>query len=192
MTGIAKYIEEHQLIAEVTTAFERYVDCIERGSDLEKQDLAHFIRFFREYADLGHHEKEEGQLLPAMVRHGCGWEDGPVDQVRKEHFQERYLVRSLRQAATQTDAWSEEARRRVVSTARTFVEFMRNHIRLEEDELFPRAMKCLSEDAQQEIAASFDRFDAEWNERGELAKLQELATDLVARYRQTATGLAVP
>jgi hemerythrin-like domain-containing protein len=185
VTGVEEYIEEHQLIDRVVSAFERYVDAIDREGDVTRDDLARFVSFFREYGDLGHHEKEEGILIPAMVRNGCAWDDGPVEQVRKEHHHERYLMRSLRHAALQKDPWSRDARRRIVSTARLYIQFMRDHVRLEEETLFPQARKCLPPEALDEIVRRFERFDQEWDESGELTWLKELADDLVRRYPAT-------
>jgi hemerythrin-like domain-containing protein len=180
--AVDQYIGEHRVIASVVDAFERYLVAVERGSEVEQQDLARFVGFFREFTDLGHHEKEEGILIPAMVRSGCVWDDGPVEQVRKDHHQERYLMGALRQSALQQDPWSPEARRRVVSTAREYIAFMRAHVALEEDALFPRARQCLSGDSEAAVRAAFNRFDEEWDATGELGFLRELAVDLMARY----------
>ena len=182
MNGVHLYTEEHRLLSRVVNAFERYIDAIEQPLDPPRQDLARFVSFFREYGDLGHHEKEEGILIPAMVRNGCSWDDGPVEKVRKEHHHERYLMRSLRQAALQRDPWSAEAQRRVVDTARDYIRFMRAHFRLEEEELFPQAEQCLSAEVLEQVALRFRDFDAEWQESGELGWLQDLASELVERY----------
>jgi hemerythrin-like domain-containing protein len=182
--AVEQYKAEHRLITQVVNAFERYIGAIESDDDVPRQDLARFISFFREFGDLGHHEKEEGILIAAMVRSGCVWDDGPVEKVRKEHHHERYLMRSLRHAALQKDPWSSDARLRVVSTSRLYVQFMRDHVRLEEGELFPLADECLSGEAGEEVARRFERFDEEWDEAGELTWLRELADELVVRYPQ--------
>lgn len=182
MTVVDQYKEEHRLITRVVNAFERYIDAMESDADVTRQDLSRFVGFFREFGDLGHHEKEEGILIPAMVRNGCSWDDGPVEKVRKEHHHERYLMRSLRHAALQKDPWSSDARQRVVSTSRLYIQFMRDHVRLEEEQMFPRARQCLPAEVAEELVRRFERFDEEWNESGELSWLRELAEELVARY----------
>ncbi len=182
MTAVDHFKEEHRLITRVVNAFARYVDAVEADGEVTRHDLTRFVGFFREFGDLGHHEKEEGILIPAMVRNGCSWDDGPVEDVRKEHHHERYLMRSLRHAALQRDPWSSDARRRVVDTARMYIQFMRNHVRLEEEQLFPSARQCLPADVGEELVRRLQRFDQEWNESGELTWLRQLAEELVARY----------
>lgn len=182
MSVVQQFAAEHVLISQVVDAFESYVAAVEAGRDVTRQDLSRFVSFFREFGDLGHHEKEEGILIPAMVRNGCAFDDGPVEKVRKEHHHERYLMRTLRHAALQKDPWTRDAQSRVVDTSRLYIEFMREHVRLEEQELFPRARQCLSPEAVEDARRQFDQFDAEWNEDGELNWLRDLAADLIARY----------
>jgi hemerythrin-like domain-containing protein len=176
------FSEEHQLIAGVVTAFAAYVDALEVGGELERADLPRFVTFFRDFCDLAHHEKEEGLLIPAMVRNGCSFDDGPVERVHKEHEHERSLMSSLRQAALQRDPWSADARRRVVIMGRAYVDFMREHIRLEEQELFPRADKCLPPDVAAELTLALRKFDAELDQQGERTWLLGLAQELAAHY----------
>jgi hemerythrin-like domain-containing protein len=183
MRPLEEYCAEHDVVAKVLAAFGAFLVSVEHEAAIEREDLALFVTFFRDFADLGHHEKEEGILIPAMVRSGCSWDDGPVERVRRDHQHERYLMSSLRQAALQRDAWSKEARRRIVNVGREYVDFMRAHIRLEEQELFPTGERCLPEASRAEVRDKARRFDEEWDERGERAWLLRLADELVARHR---------
>lgn len=182
MTPIEHFYQEHELLARVVDALELFVSHVEQGAHVERQDLVRFVTFFREFSDLGHHEKEESILIPAMVRSGCGWDDGPIAEIRKEHDHERYLMRSLRQVALQKDPWSEEARRRLINVSNGFIEFLRAHMLLEDRELLPKASVCLSAEAAAEVAGRLEAFDSAWDAKGELAWLRELAAELTERY----------
>lgn len=176
------------MITRVLDALEVYVAGLESAGDgADRHDLARFVTFFREFADLGHHEKEENVLFPEMVRAGWSWDDGLLSDLRKEHNQERYLMRTLRHASLQKDLWSSEDLRHLVSVARTFIEFQRAHMAREDEELLPVVRK-LPDDVQQMISERLTHFDEAWADGGEGAWLRGLAQDLVERYAPGHAG----
>lgn len=175
--------DEHRLIARVADAFEYLVSEARSGRDVDRRDLDAFILFFREYCDLGHHDKEETLLFPAMVRSGSRWEDGPVYELRREHEQERWLLRSLRYSALQEGPWSDEGLRHFVSIAEEFVVFLRAHMQHENEVLFPAAALQLSAEVQSKLAEDMERFDQARTRDGEAQTLAALADRLVAQYR---------
>lgn len=174
--------EEHRLIASVTDAFERYAARAAQGEPVDRADLERFVVFFREFVDLGHHDKEETILAPALVRHGFHWDDGPIGRIRREHDHERYLMRSLRHAALQIGDWTEDDQRHWLAVAREFIAFLRAHAAREEQLLFPAAAERLSESERETLANDFARFDAQRMGDAAPARLRELASDLVRRY----------
>lgn len=176
-------VKEHRLIGRVADAFASYIDRISRGAEpIDRHDLGRFVIFFREYADLGHHEKEESLLLPALVESGLNWDDGLIADIRHEHNQERYLMRTLKQAALQKDLWSREDYRHLVSVARTFIEFLRRHAKKEEEQLLPRLSERLQPQAARHLCEELEHFDETWAASGEFTWLKALAQDLIARY----------
>ncbi len=185
MDAFEHLMKEHQLIRRVLDAFDQYVQRVDGGGRLERTDLERFVLFFREYVDLGHHDKEETILFPALVRNGLHWDDGPVARVRRDHDQERYLMRSLRHAALQVGDWSDDGRRHFVAVARELIGFQRDHIELEERTLFPEAKRRLPAAASAQVAEEFARVDAQRGGDAESAKLVELASALTASYRAT-------
>jgi len=181
--------KEHRLIARVLDALEVYVDQLERAGDAtDRHDLARFVTFFREFADLGHHEKEENVVFPEMVRAGFSWDDGILSDLRQEHNQERYLMRTLRHASLQKDLWSSEDLRHLVSVGRTFIEFQRAHMAKEDAELLPDLRNGLPEAVEKEMAKRLTRFDEVWADSGESAWLRGLGQDLVDRYPGRGAG----
>jgi hemerythrin-like domain-containing protein len=185
MDAFEHLIVEHRLITQVLDAFEQYVARVSRGDPLERADLERFVLFFREYVDLGHHDKEETILLPALVHNGFHWDDGPLLRVRREHDQERYLVRSLRHATLQLGDWDGEGRRRFVAMARELLDFQRAHIEHEEQQLFPEARRRLPQRLALQLAQDFDRLDGERVGDAKPASLDALASALIAAYPPT-------
>lgn len=187
MLAIDLIVKEHRLIGRVADAFEFYIEQL--GGEVEpfkRHDLGRFVTFFREYADLGHHEKEENLLLPALVESGLSWDSGLIADLRHEHNQERYLMRTLRQAALQKDLWSREDHRHLVSVARTFIDFVRRHAQKEEEQLLPLLRDRLSPDGSKRLGEELERFDEGWATSGEAKWLRALAQELIARYAASA------
>jgi hemerythrin-like domain-containing protein len=178
--------EEHRLIAAATDAFEGYVACVELEDAVDREDLRGFVQFFGDFVELGHHDKEESILLPALVKHGFSWDDGPLAVIRKEHSQERYLLAVLSHAAHQSDEWDAEARRRFISFAREFIRFLRAHMEHEEARLFPAGRKGLSEQTSSAISRLFVEFESSQQETRSIAHARALVDSLCKRYSTSA------
>ena len=180
--------EEHILIAKMLTALDDYVTNICDGSSENRHDLLLMVTFFREFADLIHHEKEESLILPALVRAGMSWDDSPIDEIRKDHNLERYMMQSLRHASLQSREWSVDDRCHLVDVARSFIDFMRKHLAKEESTLLPALRERLSPDAQELLRSRLQRFDARFRDSGEADVIRNLADDLSKRYPGKVAG----
>ena len=178
MTGVDRLFDEHPVIICVVDALSAFVDELERDSDENRDKLAQMMTFFREYADLFHHEKEESILLPALVHGGLRWDNGVIAEIRKEHEVERTMLQSLRHSSLQSSAWSLVEKQRVIDVCRRFVEFMRQHIDKENETLRPLVDEKLDAKGRAELDANLDRFDARLAASGELRILTELAASL--------------
>lgn len=170
--------DEHLRIARVLNALEQLVKVADAGDDPAREDVDACVRVFREFVDLGHHEKEETILFPALSAAGVDWESAPLARIREEHRQERYLLRSLRHAARQQTAWSVDDRKRFVSIGRAFLELQRAHI-AHEEQVFPMLQARLTPEARDAASDAFARLDQSLRDMDELAELERA---LCARY----------
>ncbi len=178
MQAVDRIFEEHAVILQVIEALDAFVNRLESdGGDL-RTELVRLMAFFREFADLLHHEKEESVLLPALVDAGLRWDDGVIAEVRKDHELERQMLQSLRHCALQSTPWSLMDRQRIVDVGRRYVEFMRRHIKTENERLRPLIATNLEGPALQQLNESLERFDARMEASGELAKHREFVTRL--------------
>lgn len=186
MDAIKALGREHAVVERVLNALEGYVERIAAGKPVEPADLRKFSIFFQEFVDLNHHEKEEDMLLPALDRAGLPWDNSPLQQVRQEHQQERYLVRSLDQAWPTAYEWTVEDLRHIESVARELLDFQRKHKRFEEEVLFVAARRVLSQELCDELAAKFQEFDLAFG-RERYAGLVETANGLYERYANSGS-----
>jgi len=155
---------EHALLTKCLNALEVLANRLEASQDAGAQaelvsDLGSFVRFLNDFGEMFHHVKEEDVLLPALARAGFAWDSGPLAHVRKDHDQERYLVRVLEQAASQEGGWSREDRRHAVATVRAFIEFLREHLRKEDETLVPAVAGKLSAEQASAIDGKLATFD---------------------------------
>jgi hemerythrin-like domain-containing protein len=182
MDAIETLMNEHRVIERVLDALVGFADEVRRKGTTEREELARFVTFFREFADTGHHGKEENVLFAAMVQHGFPRDGGPIAVMLHEHDQGRDLVRILRSHAEQEEPWSDADRQEVADVAGGFSEVLHAHIHKEDAILYPMAEQHLSPEALQEVAAACERLDEERNGAGTHKHLHALAEELVDRH----------
>jgi hemerythrin-like domain-containing protein len=182
MDVIETLMNEHRTIERVLDALAAFAEDAQRRGGTEKEELARFVRFFREYADAAHHAKEEDVLFQAMVAHGFPRDGGPVAVMLHEHDQGRALVRALDVRAGQAAAWSDVERQEIVEVAHSFSALLHGHIHKEDAVLYPMAEQHLPPAALAEVGAACERADEARIASGALEQLQALAEELVARH----------
>jgi hemerythrin-like domain-containing protein len=180
--AIGHLLEEHRTISQILSAFERLLDSVETARAVERSELVPLVEHIGEFSSLRHEEKEESLLLPALERLGMTWDTGPLAYVRREHRQERYLLRSLRQSCLQTDEWDAEDRRHFVAIGHELVAFLRRHMRNEEDFLFPEADQRLSPEIDRELVTQFRALDGELDRMPDSMSLRARAMALLQRF----------
>ncbi len=191
MSAIEKLFDEHRLIERVVDAMEAFTSTVQADCEHGRCELMRLVTFFREFADLIHHEKEEEFLMPALSKSGVEWDAGIMLQIRKEHEFERHLLQTLRHSALQQGRWSADDCRRVNEISTSFVQFMRGHIAKEDRQLLPIVRERLTGPLHDELDAQMERFDAKREASGEVLMLVELGESLAGRYAP-ARGASAP
>jgi len=172
-TAIEMMMAEHRVIESVLASLAEFV----RTPDATPAKLAEYVEFFVAYSDTLHHAKEEDILFEMLVEHGMSRDSGPVGCMMLEHGSNRALVGQLREAS-EREQWSQDDRDQVTNVAEQFVSLLGNHIKKEDNVLYPLAMSMLPEAA---VGALDDRcasWDANDDQR---VKLEQLATTLTQR-----------
>jgi hemerythrin-like domain-containing protein len=180
MDSIQIMMNEHEQILRVLDALDGFAAGVHEAAG-DKLELAHFVRFIREYADERHHGKEEHVLFQAMVRNGFPPEQGPVGMMLLEHQQMREIVSVLRGFAEQEAPWNPADRERLADAARSYTTALREHIMKENEMLYPMAMEHLPPHVQDEVDEECAALDERRASAGTDASLEKLAAHLVAR-----------
>jgi hemerythrin-like domain-containing protein len=174
-------MEEHRLIETVLEALEGYATAVEKGSVFERDDLARFVTFVREFADAKHHAKEEDILFAAMLANGFPREGGPIAVMLHEHELSRGYVRELADIAAGEGDWSEDTAARVAAAARSYTELLRDHIEKEDNVLYPMAQSVLPPDAMREVSERCEGVEQRHSQAGDTARLERLGAELAQR-----------
>jgi hemerythrin-like domain-containing protein len=173
---------EHRQATHLLGAFRRYLRHIEEDNVPDSREPSGLIDFLEESLFQRHEEKEEGLLLPELARMGLSWSDGALAEVRHEHRQGRYLLRSLKHAMRQGVAWSKEDRAHFLANAHEWVVFLRDHMLREEQVLFPFVDSRLSDDSDEILARQFEQIDREYGAMADFHDMQKAGEAFLAKY----------
>ena len=175
MTATETLKHEHQVILLVLDAAEREAQGIQRTGQVRPERTKEMIEFFRSFADRCHHAKEENLLFVKMEERGMPVQGGPIGVMLLEHNEGRRVVRATAEALPQAERGEAAALASVSDNLAAFAHLLRAHIHKEDHVLYPMADQMLTAQDQKELAAAFDRVEAEEMGEGVHEKYHQLA-----------------
>ena len=140
---------EHGNIAKVLTFLKQQLTEIERNKPANRHLLQSAIDYLSGYPDQCHHPKEDLVYRKLIARFPELTES--LKELGKEHEELAYRTRSLRQAIREWQQNSQAETDLLVDQLKTFVDYYRQHMRMEEQHFFPMALQRLSRDDFAEI-----------------------------------------
>jgi hemerythrin-like domain-containing protein len=187
MEATERLMTEHQMILRGVDALVAFAEEVRRGGG-DRDELFRFLTFIRDYADVLHHGKEEQILFPAMLEAGFPREAGPIAVMLQEHDVGREHVATLLALAGTRIAWTPEDREDIYVAARGYADLLRSHIHKEDEILYPMAEQRLSPALKERVDEQCAAFDGRAAEEGTRERLEQLATELVARHLAASLG----
>ena len=176
-------MKEHRLIERALDAMGAWMTTLGAGSESDdKAELARFVSFIQGFADAYHHGKEEDILFVAMGEHGFPRHAGPIAVMLQEHDLGRSLVGVLDGLARQSATWTNEDLDTLERTVREFSDLLRQHIRKEDQILYPMADARLPAPAQEEMFRRFQAFEEQQIRSGEQQRLRALGDALIEAH----------
>ena len=173
---------EHRLIEQVLDSLAGCAGELSAGAAVERTDLAPFVEFVRDFADAGHHAKEEDVLFEVMVRSGFPAGGGPVAVMLAEHDQGRAITAVVAETAEATGPFADGDAPRLLDAATALQAHLRQHIVKEDQVLYPMARMHLPPPALAEVAERVAEFQERWEASGEAGRLRGLGEGLVRRW----------
>ena len=184
-------VQEHEVILGVLASLQALAEKLRTGSEVARQDVADFGRFFRDFADKCHHGKEEDRLFVKMVQAGFAQDSGPIAVMLSEHEAGRQEVRGLLAIGAGSGPLSENERASVIEYVSQFVPLLYAHIQKENNVLYPMAQNTISPEEFAQLDQSCDAFDREIQGQIDVAELKALAASLARRYPADPAELAL-
>jgi hemerythrin-like domain-containing protein len=182
MDAIETLMSEHRIIERTCDALAAFADEVRRKTTDDKEELARFVTFIREFADAYHHGKEENILFAAMVEAGFPRDGGPIAVMLMEHDQGRAYVGTLAGLSTQAEPWNVDDRQALAEAAYGYAGLLHNHIHKEDAILYPMAEQRLPPSALDRVAAGCEAFEARGASSGQHDRLHGLAQELHGRH----------
>ncbi|MCL4207724.1 MAG: hemerythrin domain-containing protein [Pirellulaceae bacterium] len=181
-------MNEHRVIEQVLNCLEKILSrCHEEGR-LDGDAARQAIDFFREFADRGHHGKEEIQLFPMLETHGMGTPCGPVAVMCREHELGRMYIQGMESAAEAASQGEPESVQWFIRHGQSYVRLLREHIGKEDHCLFTRAEQSLSAEEDAKLLAEYARFEAAEFSSAVQERLVATANELADRYGVPRAG----
>jgi hemerythrin-like domain-containing protein len=175
MTPTETLKHEHEIILLALGALEREMRQILGGSPVDEERIGQMIDFVQNFADRCHHAKEEKLLFVRMEERGLPVDGGPIGAMLQEHDEGRRLVRAAAEALSQASTGDTAARSILATNLLDYVRLLRLHIDKEDNILYPIADQVLTPTDQTEMAAAFDRVEAEEMGEGTHERYHQLA-----------------
>ncbi len=151
-------IREHRAISrllDVLDALGRLADAGEAPVDACEQAL----EFIRTYADALHHGKEEQLLFPAMEAAGLPTGTGPIAVMCDEHEQARDALVTMERALDAMGPGERAAGEAFARAAGAYTHLLREHIRTEDEVVFPMVEELLGPGEKADLADAFARLE---------------------------------
>jgi len=148
--------DEHRTIAAILHGMEYLVREIRaRRKKIDPQVFHAMIYYLDTFAERVHHPKED-QYLFGILRHRHQEAAAIIDRLEREHAGGADLLRRLAQAMIRYEEGGDKEFPAFEREVSNFVESYRNHMRREEEQLFPIALSVLTPLDWITIDAAFD------------------------------------
>lgn len=131
---------------------------VERGPDNEPENFFDVLRamlfYIDEFPERQHHPKESLLLFPRVARMAPDTEE-VIARLEQEHVSGALAVRELQHLLLAWELVGDSRHAAFEQAARQFLNFYREHMRLEDEVILPAAMRVLNEADWEELDAAF-------------------------------------
>lgn len=145
-------MHEHAIIEESMQAAEKLSLLLNNG-EVYKTKLIALLDFFRKYSDAYHHQKEEQILFPALLQHPDFKLDEIIDELNEHHSSFREYIQEIEEYISKNQL--QEAQK----ILEQYVNELRDHIAIENDELFVMTENLFSDDELEKMYFLFEDID---------------------------------
>jgi hemerythrin-like domain-containing protein len=150
---------EHEGIRLMMRIMDKICRKLESGEDVDPDQLANIVEFFKVFVDKCHHGKEEDLLFPALEKAGITKEGGPIGRMLVEHDQGRGFARGLAESVEKYASGDRSVAAEISANARSYMALLDQHIQKEDLVLFQMADSRLGPDEQGKLFEEFEKLE---------------------------------
>jgi hemerythrin-like domain-containing protein len=172
---------EHEIVLSAVTLAEKGEKLLARDEAACENILRRLLTFFRDYADLYHHKKEEEILFPEMNRKNALLEEGAIKEMLENHDDFRDMLKSIERFLDKKDFT------RALQQLHIYSEALLDHIAVENDEIFQMITVLFDEKEIKDLYFRFLDLDRELGEDKKAALVKSLDQIRQEIIRLTAT-----
>ena len=167
---------DHEVIVQGLNVLDAINTDMEKGKDVNRDDIRSLITFLREFADGCHHVKEESIFFPALMMDGMAFDEVPMRVMSYEHEQGRALLSAMEAALGRND------NAEFLMYAKRYQELLSEHLEKETWVLFEKADAILSDEDDEKIAANLEEYDTVTVGKVNHERWRRILSTLAARY----------
>lgn len=162
-------MDEHNKILDILTVLDRLCKIFETGKKGITDDLEKIVDFLSSLKHVCHHKMEEDLLFVALKEAGTiTLQDATgllitntIAEMIKEHEQSRILIKNMQDTLAEYKAGNLSIMDQFIDDLKAYIQLQRNHIRKEDQVLYPMAQAHLSLQKRKELAIEFERLKRE-------------------------------
>ncbi|KAL0219639.1 hypothetical protein P9112_005292 [Eukaryota sp. TZLM1-RC] len=160
-------VSEHVNIKTMLNLFRKYCKKCSSLNALYDVALAgKFLRFFSEYADDVHHQKEEKILFVTAEQHSFPVKGGPIEVMLLEHDHNRELMQAMKKALANDDVSA------FIAAGFEYVQHLTQHIYKEDEILFKLLDSHFNDSIHAQLSKAYEQVDHDRRDSvGELLRL---------------------
>jgi len=171
--------DEHRSIAAVLHGMQYLVRGVrEKKSKVDPKVFRAMLYYLDTFAERVHHPKEDQYLFDALKRRGAG-ADALIAELEKEHASGEQELRKLEQDLVRYEEGGEKEFPAFAREIESFVAGYWDHMRKEEEGVFPLAERLLKEDDWASIDRAFEQNRDPLAAERETRDFQKLFTRIV-------------
>jgi hemerythrin-like domain-containing protein len=155
-------LDEHKLVERVFAIIEKVRDKLKDEEEIPAPVFWKLVEFIRGYADVIHHSAEEDILFDTLRDHDTDLPeevDRNIAVLIEEHIEALDLANEMHKGIRAYQRGASEGRSKVLKAIDSYLDIMKPHFKMEEDDVFPALVKVLSKEEKDKMKADFDRFD---------------------------------
>lgn len=142
---------------------ERVIDALEKQwqeGQPAPESVALAIRYFSEFADACHNQKEEQFLFPRLAAAGVPQQGGPLGVMLAEHDSSKTLLENFCALGTRYLAGEKAVASTLLQAFRDYGSLLKTHYWKENDILYPMWHRVLRPEVAAEVARDIGQFEA--------------------------------